>query len=246
MPHSITLFAAGSLRLAFTPLLNRFTQMSGIVVKVEYGPAGLLRERIEAGEPCALFASANREHPQHLLSRGKAVSTHTFSGNQLSLTTCQTGTWLDLLRDPTLRVGTSTPGCDPSGDYTWALFDKMDLLEPGLGQQLRERAIPLVGGRDTLNVPQGELASRWIIRQGLADLFIGYAHYAKALSGEPDIRVVTIPAEHNIQCEYQLAVLDTAKEVTALVEFILSHAGQQFLTAAGFLPLSGGSQTEAQ
>ncbi|MBJ3590779.1 substrate-binding domain-containing protein [Salmonella enterica subsp. enterica serovar Saintpaul] len=79
MPHSITLFAAGSLRPAFTSLLNRFTQMSGIAVKVEYGPAGLLRERIKAGEPCALFAPANREHPQHLLSRGRAVSTRTFN-----------------------------------------------------------------------------------------------------------------------------------------------------------------------
>lgn len=146
MPSSILLFAAGSLRPACTPLISQFTHMSGIDVKIEYGPAGLLRERIEAGEPCALFASANREHPQNLLVRNKAVSTHTFCWNKLSLVSNRIGTWLDLLRDPTLRPGTSTPGCDPSGDYTWAFFDNMDVLEPGLGQQLRARAIPLVGG----------------------------------------------------------------------------------------------------
>ncbi|ETX70751.1 hypothetical protein P834_06468 [Citrobacter freundii UCI 31] len=117
MPSSILLFAAGSLRPAFTPLISQFTRMSGIDVKVEYGPAGLLRERIEVGEPCALFASANREHPQNLLVRNKAVSTHTFCWNKLSLVSNRIGTWLDLLRDPTLRPGTSTPGCDPSGDY---------------------------------------------------------------------------------------------------------------------------------
>ncbi|MDU1356160.1 MAG: molybdate ABC transporter substrate-binding protein, partial [Citrobacter freundii] len=43
MPSSILLFAAGSLRPAFTPLISQFTRMSGIDVKIEYGPAGLLR-----------------------------------------------------------------------------------------------------------------------------------------------------------------------------------------------------------
>jgi molybdate transport system substrate-binding protein len=71
MSSSITLLAAGSLRPALTPLITHFTRISGIDVQVEYGPAGLLRERIEAGEPCALFASANREHPQSLLAASK-------------------------------------------------------------------------------------------------------------------------------------------------------------------------------
>ena len=114
----------------------------------------------------------------------------------------------------------------------------MDVLEPGLGQQLRTRAIPLVGGRDTVKIPQGELASAWILRQGLADLFIGYAHYAHAMHEMPDVHYVAIPDEHNIRCEYQLAVLDASNEVMALVEFILSRGGQEFLSAAGFIPLN--------
>ncbi|HCJ6372489.1 substrate-binding domain-containing protein [Citrobacter sp. RHBSTW-00671] len=246
MSSSITLLAAGSLRLAFTPLLNQFTRLSGIEVNVGYGPAGLLRERIEAGEPCALFASANRAHPQRLLDTRQAVSTHTLCWNQLGLVTNRRGEWLDLLRDPVLRIGTSTPGCDPSGDYTWAFFDNMDAREPGLGQQLRARALPLVGGRDTLSIPPGELASSWLLRQGLADLFIGYAHYAKALGSQSDVRYVAIPAEQNILCEYQLAVLDASEEVMRLVKFMLAHDGQAFLTAAGFLPVSAGSQTAVQ
>ncbi len=92
--------------------------------------------------------------------------------------------------------------------------------------------------RDTVKIPQGELASAWILRQGLADLFIGYAHYAHALHAMTDVHYVAIPDEHNICCEYQLAVLDASKEVMALVEFILSRSGQAFLTAAGFLPLN--------
>ncbi len=238
MTDALPVLAAGSLRLAFTPLLQRFTQATGIDVAVTYGPAGLLRERIEAGEPCALFASANRAHPQILLANNKAYSTHTFTWNRLGLTARNEGSWLDLLLDPTARIGTSTPGCDPSGDYTWALFDKLDELKPGLGEQLRERAVPLVGGRDTLSVPKGELASAWVIRQGLADVFIGYAHYGLALADQPDVHSITIPKEHNILCEYQLAVMRQTKEVGSLVEFILADEGQKCLTAAGFLPVT--------
>ncbi len=46
----ILLFAAGSLRLAFTPLLSAFQRDTGQKVSAEFGPAGLLRQRIENGE----------------------------------------------------------------------------------------------------------------------------------------------------------------------------------------------------
>ncbi len=56
MTPSLTLLAAGSLKSAFLPLLARFQQLSGIQVEAQFGPAGLLRERIEGGERCSLFA----------------------------------------------------------------------------------------------------------------------------------------------------------------------------------------------
>ncbi len=58
MTPSLTLLAAGSLKSAFLPLLARFQQLSGIQVEAQFGPAGLLRERIEGGERCSLFACA--------------------------------------------------------------------------------------------------------------------------------------------------------------------------------------------
>ncbi len=63
MHPTLTLFAAGSLRRAFIPLQAQFTQQTGIAVDITFGPAGLLRERIEKGEACSVFASANRQHP---------------------------------------------------------------------------------------------------------------------------------------------------------------------------------------
>ena len=46
-----------------------------------------------------------------------------FASNQLMLTARRSpdndgSDWLALLSTPRLRLATSTPGCDPSGDYT--------------------------------------------------------------------------------------------------------------------------------
>lgn len=134
---TLNILAAGSLKRAFVPLLAHFSEETGIHIKADFGPAGLLRERIEAGVPCSLFASANTTHPQALLASGRARATHTFAGNRLNLTarrTAQTESddWLTLLANPALKLGTSTPGCDPSGDYTWQHLT----LSSGTGREL--------------------------------------------------------------------------------------------------------------
>lgn len=51
--------AAGSLKTVWPAMMAHFPHP----VETHFGPAGLLRERIEAGERCDLFASASEEHP---------------------------------------------------------------------------------------------------------------------------------------------------------------------------------------
>ena len=240
MHPTLTLFAAGSLRRAFIPLQAQFTQQTGIAVDITFGPAGLLRERIEKGEACSVFASANRQHPQALHEAGCAQSPHLFACNELILTvknSPQTAgkEWLELLSDSALRLGTSTPECDPSGDYTWQLFDHIEASHPGLGESLKRQAMQLVGGRDTLTLPPGVIASSWLLREGWADLFIGYAHYATALVGETDIRSVSIPAPWNIRCEYYVTQLEESDAARQFCQFMLAQDGQRCLHDAGFL-----------
>ncbi len=74
MTPCIVLLAAGSLKGAFVPLLARFHQLTGIAIEAHFAPAGLLRERIEAGERCSVFASANSQHPQALQQVGWRAS----------------------------------------------------------------------------------------------------------------------------------------------------------------------------
>nr|WP_307776736.1 substrate-binding domain-containing protein [Klebsiella pneumoniae] len=91
---------------------------------------------------------------------------------------------------------------------------------------------------DSLSVPPGEIAGAWLIRQNLADLFIGYAHYGPALAACDDLRTLTIPAPWNIRCDYQLARLRADPAALALYRFILGDVGQGYLRQAGFMPFS--------
>lgn len=238
----LTLLAAGSLRRAFLPLLARFTDCTGKPVNAVFGPAGLLREQIESDAPCSVFASANRQHPQTLSDAGLARDVRVFAHNSLILTvrnTPQTAgkTWLELLSDPALRLGTSTPLSDPCADYTWQLFDNIDLSNPGLGRSLKQRAKHVVGGRHSRPLPPGVIASNWLICEGVVDLFVGYAHYARTLQGQDAVRCVTIPEPWNICCEYALAKVDASDAAHQLYQFILGEEGQRYLQDAGFMPV---------
>ena len=43
-----------------------------------------------------------------------------------------------------VRLKTSTPIVDPSGDYAWSIFDRIDALRPGSGAVLKDRAQALM------------------------------------------------------------------------------------------------------
>lgn len=104
--------AAGSLRGVWAQLITHFSEP----VETHFGPAGILQERILAGEECDLFASANLAHPQALLAAGRAQAVVPFSSNKLCLTVRSDvmlvgDDWRALLNRTDLRLATSTAGC---------------------------------------------------------------------------------------------------------------------------------------
>ncbi|HGM5493169.1 TPA: substrate-binding domain-containing protein [Serratia fonticola] len=241
--NNISLFAAGSLRLAFTPLLAAFEQESGHRVEASFGPAGLLRERIERGERPQVFASANLEHPQRLVASGIAQEAQPFTRNRLCATVRNIPALTEpdllvLLCDPQWRVGTSTPVADPSGDYAQQLFDRLDRVLPGQGSALRSRAVALVGGPDSAPIPTGRLAAEYLIAEHQTDIFLGYASYAGALGGCPQVTVRMLPAELDFKVDYGLCLLAGAGVAAQdFVAFTLGAAGQRILQRMGMLAL---------
>ncbi|MGB9095934.1 substrate-binding domain-containing protein [Erwinia sp.] len=233
----IKVLAAGSLRVVWPTLISAFERESGVTVTTDFGPAGLLLQRIEQGERCDLFASANSAHPQSLVNKGSALDIGLFTHNKLclSVTTklaAEGRDWLDLLLDPTLRLATSTPLSDPSGDYTWQLFERIEATHPGKGNALKKRAMTLVGGPQSAAIPPGELAASWLLSSGQAEMFIGYQSYAPLLKAGGEVVTIAIPAPWQIKAEYGFALCQ--ESARPLAAFLLSAKAKQIFKAAGF------------
>jgi molybdate transport system substrate-binding protein len=121
----LQVYAAGSLRTAFTQIAKDFEAQGKQTVQLTFGASGLLRERIEKGEGAELFASADTDHPQCLAQKGAWGEPQVFTRNALCALTAaavQTSpeTMLATLLSPQIRVAISTPKADPAGDYAWA------------------------------------------------------------------------------------------------------------------------------
>src|SRR5262249_38407792 len=63
---ALRVLGAGSLTDAFTDLLRRFPAGDDMIAAPEFGPSGLMREKIEAGLDVDLFASADMEQARRL------------------------------------------------------------------------------------------------------------------------------------------------------------------------------------
>lgn len=226
--------AAGSLRQVWKSLMSNY---QGDNIQCDFGSAGILRERIEAGEICDFFASANMAHPQMLMAAGHALYIKPFTYNRLCLYVRANkinvnDDWYSLLNRETLRIGTSTAGCDPAGDYTHQLFENMG----SIGGKIRQRAVALVGGRKSLPLPRNVIAAQWLIENDYTDLFIGYASYAPGLESIESVKVIEIPEPYNPVAIYGFACL--TEKARPLCNFLVSSDARAILEQHGFMSSS--------
>lgn len=237
----VTLYAAGSLKAALSEVADAFTKQSGAMVKREFGPSGLLRERIEKGEAVDVFASADMIQPQKLASEGKAAFVIRFTGNRLCAMAkpevgLTTANMLEKALSPSIKLGTSTPGSDPSGDYTWKIFDKAEAMQAGAAKALKAKALQLVGGPNSETIPAGHGAVPYMFASGKADMFIAYCTTGQAAAEEGvPLNVVALPDRLAQSADYGLVVLNRKHgEAAELALFILSEQGQSILAKWGF------------
>ena len=182
-------YAAGSLRGAMTDIAKNYEARTGQKIALTFGASGLLREQIEKGGAAQVFASADTDHPQRLAKQGGWRAPQVFARNTLCALTgsdinATPATLLDTLLRPSVRLGTSTPKSDPSGDYTWELFHKAEAIKGGAYATLDGKAVKLVGQSNSPKPPQGRLAYAWIMEQAQVDVFLTYCTNAVAAQKE--------------------------------------------------------------
>jgi molybdate transport system substrate-binding protein len=241
---TLRLYAAGSLKAALGEVARDFEKKTGgkHQVETEFGASGLLRERIEKGEPAHVFASADMKHPQTLAEAGRAAGkVRMFARNELCAIAqpevdVTSATLLDRMLSPDVRVGTSTPKADPSGDYAFALFGRADALKAGAKAALEAKALRLTGGPDTQKAPDGRNQYGWVMSEKKADIFLTYCTNAVlAKKDMPSLKIVEIPAALAVGANYGMIVLkDASAEAEELANFILAPSAQKILRDYGF------------
>lgn len=242
---------AGSLREVMEALSAKARQTVDLDVRLEFGPSGLLRRRIEAGEEADILASADMGHPRALYEAGLSHAPRIFCANAVRIMVApgieppegaqsDPAALVSWLLAPGLRLSTSTPGADPAGDYAWRFFALAENAVPGAKAALENKAVKAVEGCGPKR-ENGVLIKRPVIRlfeEKRADVFIGYATTAaEAAARIAGLRVFSPPPSLAVSCPYGLALLRNAsEEAHVFAQFMLSEAGKKTFTGFGFTP----------
>jgi molybdate transport system substrate-binding protein len=245
MAHAedVKLIAAGSLKAALGDVAKAFTADTGKTVSTTFGPSGLMREKIDAGEEQHVFASANMKHPRTLNEAGKAGEVKLFARNKLCAlaapgVNADTASLLEAMLNPEIKLGTSTPKADPSGDYAFQLFDKAEALKAGSTEQLKAKALQLTGGETSHKAPEGRFLYAWVVDSGQADIFLTYCTNAVLAKRDNDkLQIIAIQDELAVGADYGLTVINGAPAGgQQLADYILGEKGQSILAGYGFEP----------
>lgn len=231
---TVIVLAAGSLRKA----LPAMAEAAGLELDVHFGPAGLLRARIEDGLRPDLFLSASMRHARavsRLDGYGEAVP---FLENRVCLfgraELLAEGDALRAMLDPDGRLAMSTPGADPGGDYALMVFDRAEPIRPGSRAMLRDRARSLVGGEmPDRDAPAGSPVVD-LFKTGKVDLFLGYRTTAlDATARHPGLSILDLPPELAVRPLYGAAAR-AADEARSALAALLSPEARQAAQACGF------------
>ena len=238
--ETVQLYAAGSLKGALTEVAKAYEATTGNKVAAKYGPSGILKNEISKGATANVFASANMEHPQALHDEKKRPVMR-FARNRLCALVkpglaVNSASLLESMLDANVKLGTSTPKADPSGDYAFEVFRRAEAIKPGAQAALEKKALQLTGGAGSAAPPAGRTAYGWHVAEGRADIFLTYCTNALAAQKEnQEQQIVALPDSLAVGADYGLTVMNGAPAAAqGFADFIMSSQGQQILTSHGF------------
>jgi molybdate transport system substrate-binding protein len=238
---TVLLHAAGSLRGALAEVSQAFEKSAPFKVQAKFGASGLLKDEIAGGARAEVFASANMEHPRALAAAKKSGPVVLFARNKLCALVrpglaVTSDTLLERMLDPQVKLGTSTPKADPSGDYAFEAFRKAETVRTDARSVLEKKALQLTGGAGSAASPAGRNPYGWHIAEGRADMFLAYCTAARdARQENAELQTIALPDALAVSADYGLTVMaDASPGAYQFALFILSSEGQRILAAYGF------------
>ncbi|HSS88300.1 MAG TPA: molybdate ABC transporter substrate-binding protein [Streptosporangiaceae bacterium] len=218
---TITVFAAASLMGTFTQLGKQFeTAHPGDTVKFSFGPSSGLSEQITSGAPADVFASAAPANMDTVVSAGDASNPQNFAQNTMEVATPPNNpakvTSVNDLAKKSVKVALCQPQV-PCGVVAAEVFKNVGITVKPVTLQPDVKSV----------LAQVELGS----------VDAGMVYVTDVMAAGSKVNGVKISASDNASTEYPIATINSSKhksEAQAFMNYVLSPAGQQVLTAAGF------------
>jgi molybdate transport system substrate-binding protein len=218
---SITVFAASSLKEAFTTIGQQFAAAHpGVKVTISYAASSALAEQINSGAPADVFASASTTTMQQVVDKGGAANPTNFVKNVMEIATppsnpANVASVQDLAK-PSVKVALCQPQV-PCGATAQKVFTNAGVT-----------VTPVTLEPDVKSV---------LSKVTLGEVDAGVVYVTDVLSAGTTVKGVTIPDNINASTTYPIAALTKAPNpstAAAFVAYVLGPDGQMVLKNAGF------------
>jgi molybdate transport system substrate-binding protein len=218
---SITVFAASSLKEAFTTIARQFEAAHpGVKVTFSFGASSALAQQIISGAPADVFASASPKNMQQVVGAGDAPSPVTFANNVMEVVTPPANPGhvasVSDLAKASVKVALCQPQV-PCGATAAKVFKNAGITVRPVTLQPDVKSV----------LSQVELGS--------VDAGMVYVTDVKAAGAK--VKGIAIPANENASTAYPIAPVSksgNAAAAKAFAGYVVSPAGQSVLAAAGF------------
>jgi len=232
----ITVYAAASLRDAFTEIAREFEETRpNTRVVLNFAGSQVLRAQIQRGAPADVFASADEVHAQELSAAGLlATSPRAFAENALVLAVPAGNPrglgQLEDLTSPDVRLVMGVADV-PVGRYARAALERY-AAAVGRGEFVTDVLDNVVSFETNARLVAAKL------ELGVVDA--GFVYRTDVLASDGALVEIPLPPEAVIAAPYPIAVTQRAAGLaaaTAFTDFVHSPAGQRILEAHGFQTL---------
>ena len=236
---ALLVFAAASLKEAFSAIGVEFEAASGITARFNFAGSQQLARQIEAGAPADVFAAANPQEMGAAVAAGVVVpgTQQVFARNRLVvITPTENGARIEQLEDlakPGMRIVLAAEQV-PAGQYSQQILAAMSgdgVYGPDFGTRVN---------RNVVSKEENVRAVVTKVRLGEADAGIVYVTDADGTVADL-VRTLAIPDRFNQIADFPIARTARppagADPAQLFVDYVLSDAGQRILREHGFIPV---------
>ncbi len=218
---TITVFAASSLKEAFTTIGSQFEAAHpGVKVTFSFAASSALAQQINSGAPADVFASASTTNMQQVVDAGGASNPTNFVKNVMEIATPPSNpanvTSVQDLAKSTVKVALCQPQV-PCGSTAQKVFTNAGITVTPVTQEPDVKSV--------------------LSKVTLGEVDAGVVYVTDVKAAGATVKGVEIPDNVNASTTYPIAALTKASNPTtaqAFVAYVLSSDGQAVLTAAGF------------